>query len=217
MNLADYGSIILRRGWIMILLGALIGVGAFFFSATITPMYRSTVSVLMTPSRTDFGLTQAAVQLLNNRVAYLQSNERAQEVIDQLQLDMEPAFLRSRTDFEAVRDNLTVRFEVRMEDPDVANRVATAWANMFIRINNDLNQESLQQDRVRGELQDAAQASLAFPNRTVNTIIGVLAGVFLGAVIIFVLEYLESAVIRRAADVEYSASMKVLAVVPAEN
>lgn len=200
----------------MILLGVLAAAGAYAFSTTITPVYRSSVTILITPSRTDFGLTQAAVQLLNSRVAYLQSNDRAQDIIDALSLDMEPAFLRSRTEFEAVRDNLTIRIQVNMEDPDTANRIATEWGNMLIRYNNELNQEAQRQDRIRAELQDSAQAGLAFPNKTVNTIIGFLAGFFLGGVIVFVLEFLESAVIRRAEDVEFSTDMKVLAVVPNE-
>ena len=90
MNLIDYGSILIRRGWIMLLLGIIAAGAAFIFSRQMTPVYRATQKVLIVPSRSDFGLTQAAKQTLNNHVAYLDSSRRAAEVIDRLQMDMIP-------------------------------------------------------------------------------------------------------------------------------
>ena len=61
MNLLDYGRIILRRGWIAILLAILAAVAAFGFSKVVTPVYRGTQTVLLVPSRSDLGLTEAAL------------------------------------------------------------------------------------------------------------------------------------------------------------
>ena len=55
MNLIDYGSILIRRGWIMLLLGIIAAGAAFIFSRQMTPVYRATQKVLIVPSRSDFG------------------------------------------------------------------------------------------------------------------------------------------------------------------
>ena len=69
----------------------------------------------MVPSRSDNGLTLAAVQLLQNRAAYVRSDLRARNVIEAVQLDMEPGFLLSRTTIATNRDNLTIQFDVDLE------------------------------------------------------------------------------------------------------
>lgn len=222
MNLIDYGRIILRRGWIAILLAVLTAVAAFAFSQIMTPVYRATQTILIVPSRSDFGLTQAAVQLLNNRRAYLDSDLIAQVVIDSLQLDYTAGYLRGQTTINANRDNLTMQIDVDLpaSTPDEAARliapIAAAWGQELIDYQNELNQSAQQADRIRAQFQDNPRVSKRSPNIQINTAIGAIAGFFLGIVVIFVLEYLESNIIRYREDVERTAEIKVLAVVPVE-
>lgn len=222
MNLAEYGRIILQRGWIMLLLAALAAVASFILSQQMTPLYRSTQTVLMTPSRTDNGLTLAVSQQLNNRVAYLNSDQVAATIIDQLQLDMSPGFLRSRTTVVPNRDNLTIQIDVDLEAPndeaaaELLNPIAAAWGQELIRYQEDLNAVALREDRIRPQAQDAPRLSKLRPNVTIYTAIGAIAGFFLGAVIIFVLEFLESAIIRRREDVTRTVNLPVLASVPVD-
>lgn len=219
MNLLDYGQILVRRGWIMVLLALVTGVSAFLFSQTMQPVYRSTQNILIVPSRSDFGLTQAALQLLNSRVAYLQSESVAAQVIDALNLDMEPAFLRSRTTVTANRDNLSIQIDVDLEansDEEAArfvNPITAEWGNALVRYQEELNQEARREDRIRAQKQDTPKVSLLRPNVRVNALIGAIAGFFVGAVVVFVLEFLESAVVRSRADIE-RVPLAVLAVVP---
>jgi capsular polysaccharide biosynthesis protein len=48
----------------------------------------------------------------------------------------------------------------------------------------------------------------------INTVVGLIAGIFIGGIIVFVLEYLESSIVRRREDVENFADLPVLAIVP---
>ena len=57
--------------------------------------------------------------------------------------------------------------------------------------------------------------ALLRPNVRINVIIGAVAGLFLGAIIVFVLEYLESNIIRRRDDLLRN-EIPVLAAVPVE-
>lgn len=214
MNLVDYGTILVRRGWMIILLAVIAAGAAFLFSRQLEPIYRATQKVLIVPSRSDFGLTQAAIQILNNHVAYLDSSLRAAQVIDRLQLDMTPAQLRSDVTIAADRTSLVIQIDAEHKAPGEAARIAEAWGQLLLEYRNDLNQQARREDRIEARLQDNPVPFRASPNLTVNTLVGLLAGGFVGAVIAFALEYLESSIVRRREDVESAVGLPVLAAVP---
>ena len=214
MNLVDYGTILIRRGWMMILLAVIAAAAAFLFSRQLEPVYRATQKVLIVPSRSDFGLTQAAIQILNNHVAYLDSSLRAAEVIDRLQLDMTPGQLRSDVTIAADRNSLVIQIDVDHKDPGEAARIAAAWGQLLVEYRNEFNQQARREDRIEARLQDNPVPFRASPNVTINTVVGLIAGAFVGAIIVFVLEYLESGMVRRREDVESSVGLPVLAAVP---
>jgi capsular polysaccharide biosynthesis protein len=221
MNILEYVRIIVRRGWIMVVLAIVAGVAAYVFSTQLTPVYRATQTILVVPSRTDNGLTLATIQLLNSRVAYLNSDLVAQSIVDELQLDMQPAELRGKTTISTIRDNITIQIDVDMEAPDgeQASRliapIAAAWGNALIRYQDDLNQKARNEDRITTQPQDSPKVSLLRPQVRVNALIGAVAGFFVGAIIVFILEFLESGIVRRRDDLE-RADLRVLAVVPFE-
>ena len=214
MNLLDYGRILIRRGWIMILLAVITAAAAFLFSRTQTPVYRSTQQILMVPSRSDLGLTEATTRILNNHVAYLRSELRAAEVIDRLQLDMIPGELLSDVTIASNQLSLLIQIDVDLTDPNVANDVARVWGDILIEYRNDLNQRARREDRIEAQKQDNPRAGLLRPNVPVNTVVGAIAGFFVGGIIVFILEFLESSIIRRREDLERSVGLPVLATVP---
>lgn len=220
MNLLDYGRILVRRGWIMVLLAVIAAGAAFVLSRQMTPVYRSSQTILIVPSRPDWGLQQASVQLLNNRSEYLRSSLRAAEVIDSLQLDMEPLVLLGATRVNPKRDDMAIEITVDMpaaSDAEAAallNPITVAWGSRLIQYQDEINQEAQRADRVQARVKDNPTLSRLSPNVMVNTIIGGLAGLFIGAILIFVLEFLDNATLHRRADVERSAQLPVLAVIP---
>ncbi len=218
MNLIDYGHIILRRGWIAILLAVIAAVAAFGFSQVVTPVYRGTQTILLVPSRSDLGLTEAALRLINSRQAYLNSEIRAQEIIDDLQLDMDKGYLLGRTTIVPNRDSLAIQIDVDLPEQHLNSieQIVEAWGQKLIDYQNELNQSSRQEDRIQARIQDNPRAFQLRPNTRIYTAIGAIGGLFLGVVIIFLLEYLESNIIRRREDVENSLDMKVLATVPTD-
>ena len=214
MNLIDYGRIIIRRGWIMILLGVIAAGAAFLFSRQLDPVYRATQKVLIIPSRSDLGLTESARSILNSHVAYLDSSLRAAEVIDRLQLDMTPGQLRSDVTIAADQLSLLIQIDADHGSPDVAARIAAEWGQLLVEYRNDLNQQARQEDRVEARIQDTPTPFQSSPKIMINSIVGLIAGIFIGGIIIFVMEYLESSIVRRREDVENFAGLPVLAIVP---
>ena len=217
MSLVDYARVILRRGWILILLAGIAAIAGYLFSQQQQPVYRSTQQVLMIPSRSDAGLVQAMSRQLQSRVSYLQSEQVAAQVIDELSLDMTPGFLNSRTTVSADDFSLLIQVDVDLEDGEQANVIAQAYGNTLLRYQDALNQEARREDRINTQLQDFPRYSQLRPNVLVNTLIGAVAGLFLGAILVFVLEYLESNIIRHRDDIEMAAELPVLASVPSSN
>ena len=221
MNLIDYGRIVIQRGWIAILLAVITAGSAYAFSQVVTPVYRGSQTVLLVPSRSDLGLTEAALRLINSRQAYLNSTLVAAEIINDLQLDTNPSALLGDTTITPNRDSLAIQIDVDLEvtgdgDIQLINQIVSAWSQQLIDYQNELNQEARQEDRIRAQIQDNPRVFQIQPDTDIYTIIGGIGGLFLGVIIIFLLEYLDSNMIRRRTDVENMAGLRVLASVPSE-
>ncbi|MEL6308858.1 MAG: hypothetical protein AAFQ52_12000 [Chloroflexota bacterium] len=221
MNLIDYGRIVIQRGWIAVLLAVITAGAAFAFSQVVTPVYRGSQTVLLVPSRSDLGLTEAALRLINSRQAYLNSTLVAAEIINDLQLDTNPSALLGDTTITPNRDSLAIQIDVDLEvtgdgDIQLINQIVSAWSQQLIDYQNELNQEARQEDRIRAQIQDNPRVYQIQPDTDIYTIIGGIGGLFLGVIIIFLLEYLDSNMIRRRADVENMVGLRVLASVPSE-
>lgn len=217
MNLTEYGRILWRRGWIIVLCAVLAGAAAFVLSRQQTPTYRASQVLLIQPSRNDLGLTEATTRLMNSYQVYLSSTIIAQRVIDNLQLDRLPGDLLSDVTIQSDRNNLTVQIDVDGQDCGTASRVASEWGNQLVIYRNQENQTVRQEDRIDAIPADAPKCPTSVtPNVAINTIAGVLLGAVAGVVIVFILEYLESSMIRRRDDVERGLELPVLASIPNE-
>lgn len=214
MNLIDYGRILVRRGWIMLLLAVIAAGSAYLLTSRQTPEYTASQRVLIQPARTDNGLTLAVIQLMNSYQVYLDSSEQAQKVIDTLQLDMLPDALLSKVDFATNRDNLTIQIDATLPDVQVAQEVVRAWGNLLVQYRVQENQTVRQEDRVSAVLPDKASVAPAGTRPIIAAAAGGLLGLLLGGVLVFVLEYLESSIIRRREDVERTLDLTVLATIP---
>ncbi len=214
MQLSDYLRILRRRGWIILLLALLTALAAFGFSKMQTNVYKSTLNLLVRPSRTDFGQSQAAKELLKTYEAWLYSSYRAQAVIDELQLDMTAQELLG--DVEVASDNFSFMVSLAVEntDPDLANDIARTWGNQLIQWQQQENDKNRQEDRITIEFRDDPQVALDRPNTRINTLAAFVFGALMGVILIFVLEWLESGVLQRSEDVERYLEIPVIGTIP---
>ncbi len=215
MPLTEYFRILVRRGWILLLMAVLTAAAAFVFSKLQTPIYQSTINVLVQPARTDFGLTQSAKILLRSYVAWMDTDNRAADVIDAMQLDIVPQALRGNVTIASDDSRFVIQIDVENENGDLANDIAKKWAELFVQWRNDENQKQRKEDRVDAVILDEPRYVLDRPKAGINTVAGGVLGLLLGSVIIFVLEYLDSAIIRAAADIERQFNLPVLGAIPA--
>ena len=216
MALSDYFRILKRRGWIIILLAVLTAGAAYGFSRIQPVEYESSLKLLVSPARKDYGQSQAARELLGNYEQWLHSSYRAQRAINSLQLDMKADELLGDVTVASDRLGLIVQLNVENTDPDLANDIARTWGNLLIQWQNEDNDRNLQADRITIEFQDDPKVVGVTPNVNVNTAAGAVFGVLLGIIVIFVLEWIESGVVRRAEDVERYLEIPVVGRIPGQ-
>ena len=217
MPLSDYVQVLYRRGWILVLVAILTAAAAFVFSKLQTPVYKSTIYILVQPSRVDLGLTESAKSLLRSYVAWMDTDSRAGDVITGLQLDQEPEALHGNVTIASDDSRFVIQIDVKNGNGDLANDIAKRWAELFIQYRNDDNQKQRQEDRVNAIILDAPKYVTDSPKTSINTVAGAILGLLLGGVIVFILEYLESAVIRTPTDIERQFSLPVLGAIPASD
>ncbi len=215
MELSDYFRIVRRRGWLIVLLAILTAGAAYGFSKMQDEVYRASVKLIVSPARTaDFGSNQGAKTLLLRYVTWLDSSFRAAEVIDALNLDMEPGTLKGDVSFSADEARFTIQVDVRNTNPENASRIARTWAERLIQDTNENNATQRQEDRVTIELQDNPTVGLYRPNTKINTVAGLIFGSLVGVLLVFALEWMESGTLRRAEDVERLIDVPVIGKIP---
>ncbi len=214
MNLLDYVRILTRRGWIIALAVLITAGAAYGFSKTQTEVYRASQKVLLLPSRNDFGLTETMRILLRSYVEYLDTNAVAQDVITALELDMQPGDLRADSAINSDPTTLTVQIDVDLEDQEVAGRIATAWGQQLVDWRGSENATLPREERINAQLLDTASVGLHRPQTRVNVLAGAILGLLIGGAIVFVLEYLESNIMRRPEDIERVLESPLLATIP---
>ena len=215
MQLQDYARILLKRGWIIILLAILAAGSAYVFSKLQTPIFRSTVTLSTMPSRpSDYGQTLAIKNLLRLYVQQMQSPQITQQVIDKLQLDVTPQKFVSQINFNADESTLTITIEARHALPATAAKIAQTLADVFVSFHNQENLQIDQQDRVLVNVLNFTVPDIFSPKTLTNTLAGAILGALLGVIVVFVLEWLESDIVRTAEDIERVIGVPVLGSIP---
>ena len=214
MELSDYLRIFRQRGWVIILVAVLTAGAAFGFSKMQTEVYKSSLRLLVLPSRTDLGQSLAAKELLRSYEQWLRSGYRAQDVINILQLDMTAPQLLGDISVASDNSSFVIQLDVENTDPNLANDIARTWGNLLIQWINANNDELRKEDRITVEFIDEPQAGLDSPKTEINTAAGGVFGGLLGVMIIFVLEWVESGIVRRTEDVEKYLEIPVIGSIP---
>ena len=214
MDLKDYIRIIRQRGWILLVLAVITAGSAFAYSRMQPTEYESTVKILVSPSRTDFGLTQTVKLLLRNYTQWMSSTKRAQVVIDELGLDMTPDQLLGQVGISADESSFIIQLEVKNSNLDNANDIARTWGNLLIQWVDANNAQLRKEDRINVELVDDPRLSGVSPNVRINTLAGGVFGALVGVIVIFLLEWIDSGILRRKEDVEKYLDIPVIGSIP---
>ena len=214
MEVKDYIRIIRQRGWLVILLAVLTAGSAYTYSKMQPVTYESNLRLLVSPSRTDFGQAQAAKILMRGYTQWMNSGYRAQNVIDILQLDMTPNDLLGNVGIAADDSSFIITLQIKSGDQDLANDVARTWGNLLIQRQNEINAQLRKEDRIGIEFVDNPQPGASSPRADINTVAGAVFGALIGFMIIFLLEWIDSGILRRSEDIERYLDIPVIGSIP---
>ncbi|MBI2849171.1 MAG: hypothetical protein HYX88_03475 [Chloroflexi bacterium] len=214
MQIRDYWIIIAKRWWILLLFIAVAGGAAYGFSKTQQPVYRSSTKLYVTPARPDYGVTLVIQNLLRQYSQQLGSDRFLGRVANDLRLDLPPGDLRRKVTVGGAAENLVIQVDVDDPNPVTAQRIARALAVAFIE-NHQVRMATIDpRDRIDVEMYDDPQpGALDKPKTRVNVMAGVVFGLLLGAITVFLIEYMDDT-IKDSNDVERYIAMPVVGSIP---
>jgi len=214
--LRDYLAVLRKRGWIIILVALITAAGAFVFSKVQTPVYRSSIKLNVIPARLDWGLQQVIKAMMRNYAGQIQSRKNLAQVIERTQLDITPEQLAEKIKVSPIESDLLMQIDVDDYDPILAAQIAQTTAEVFVEQIKVYMLDQDKRDRVEVSIRDNAPPGvLHHPKWKINTIAGLAFGTLIGAIVVFILEWLESDTIRSSEDVERNVGIAVMGVIPA--
>jgi capsular polysaccharide biosynthesis protein len=215
MELTQYLKVLIRKWWMIVLACVVTVVSAVIFSEVQPPVYRSSAILQVIPARYDYGLTLAAEQLLRQFANQIHTTSMAQQVIDELQLDITPDKLLADVTVAPIPEDFLIQIDVNNLHPEEARDVASAFADDFVAFHAAQILDIDRQDRVQIRiLEDAKYGWVHWPKTKTLALAGGVLGLLIGLLLAFGLEYLESDVLRSPEDVERHVGLPVLGSIP---
>lgn len=215
MELSVYVRILLRRGWIPLLIGLAAAVGAFAFAKLAPATYRSGVILQAEPARFEAGMILAAEQLLNQFGNQIQITARAQAVIDQMGLPITTERFLEGVEVIPVPEDFLIRVEVGLPDGDQAVQAANILAEDYVAYHAQAIIDIDPRDRVRiSVLEPARRFWLHWPRARILAPAAGLLGAFLGVLLVLGMEYVDAGVLRSTHEAERRLAVPVLGAIP---
>jgi capsular polysaccharide biosynthesis protein len=215
MEFKDYLSILLKRGWIILLVAVITASSAFVFSKLQTVTYRSSIWLNVWPGRPDWGLQQTIKGLLRNYSGQIKSRDAAEEVISRQQLDMTVESLLDEMTVSPIESDFLLQIDVDDIDPQRAQVIAQSAAEVFVEKIRVQMLDQDKADRVDVNIRDdATPATVFWPKTKLLTLAGGLFGLVAGALVVLGLEWLAKDIIRQGRDVERYTGLTVLGSIP---
>jgi len=217
MELWEYLEVLIRWGWVVVLVTALCTAGALGLGTLQVPRYTSSVEITVTPARLDLGLSQTVVGLLRNYVSSIQSESMARRCIERLGLgDVDATALTSRIQAKATEAEFKISIQATDRDPAFAQRLAQTVADLFV---SDVQAFAARQDPLdrltatilNGGAQPAGQS---WPRKKLLALAGVGGGLVLGLLLALALEWARADVLRAPEDAEAWLELPVLGSIP---
>lgn len=215
MELKQYLRVLLSKWWVIALACVITVTSAVIFSEIQPPIYRSSAILQVIPARYDYGLTLAAEQLLRQFANQIHTTTMAQQVIDELQLDISVDKLLANVTVAPIPEDFLIQIDADGPNPEQARDVAGTFAHDFVAFHAAQIMDIDRRDRVQIRiLEDARYGWVHWPKTKTLAVAGGVLGLLIGLLLAFGLEYLQSDVLRTSEDVERHVGVVVLGAIP---
>ena len=226
VDLSAFARMLLARGWIPLVLGMLGAAGALAVSLIQTPMYEGLTRIRLELSRpSDFAQTQATKELLASNVEDLRTHDMASATTARLGDDWLAAHGLDETTLSQMLDRgwigasadtniYELQVKARHVDPAVAEAISLQWAETYVDRRRKANLQLQLEERVQPVIRDDTSHQQVAPRRKLLGALGLALGLFLGTVLMLLLEFLEQAVLHSRLETERAMGLSVLGQVP---
>jgi capsular polysaccharide biosynthesis protein len=221
MDLLAFARLLLRRGWIALLLLVLGVLAGLVLAMTQSPQYEAVTRVAVEPARqADYGQAQAAKEIMRSYTQDVRTFDMAEAAAAQLgeewlsenELSAEALYWMIGVGSDtSVYD---IEIKARAETPETAVQVAEKWSLAFVDRREKANREIALRERVAVKVRDLTTWRQTKPRRKLMAGAGGVLGLALGALLMLVIEYVTRAVVRHEGDAEQITGAPVLGRLP---
>ena len=206
--------VLLSKAWIIAISAAVLGLGAFIFSAfVLDKQYQSTAQMYII-SRQNEGTTtysdlQTSTQLVKDYKVLVTSRPVLEQVIGNLGLDVSSSQLEQCINVSIATDSRVLTLTVTSNDPYVSKMIVDSLAD----VSAERICSVMQLDGANIFEYGNIPASPSSPSVSKYTAIGALLGIVLSAAVIIII-YLVDDSIKNSDDVMESLGLSTLALIP---
>ncbi len=203
MDLRAYLDILWRRGWIILQVAVLAGVGAFGISLKQTKIWEATVHISAVPAIPDSSATDTAQDFLTNFVDDIDTQDMASQVIARAQLDMTPGDLLGKITVSAVPEDFLIRIDGRDQDPQVATQIVSTMAQIFTNKWVAYYNTQDEADRIAVKIVDSVIEPVVYrPVPLESAAAGLVMGALIGVLIVLALDWMEGDILATPATIQ---------------
>lgn len=214
VNVGELLTVLVSKWWI-ILLSAMVSAAVFFFGTKlfVVPEYESVTKIFVLSQENGNYLTSTDLQLSSyltkDYAELIKSRTVAEEVIEELQLDMSPESLMGMVYVQIKSDTRVVAIVVKNSDPKLAQQLANAIRVVSARQIVDV----MGVEAVNVVDEANLPESPSSPNLTKNVLMGCAWGCLVAIALILLLHLMDDS-IKSVDDVEKYLELTVLASIP---
>ena len=215
VDLGKIFRLIIKNIWIIVLCAVLVaGLLLGYAVAFVTPTYEAEISMYINNSSNKNGVVNAsdlsvALKLVTTYVNIVKSDSVLDQVIEELDLNMSAATVRTMLTAEAVDETEMFRVRIAHEDPEMAAKIANTIGQIAPKKITEII------DGSSAKIVDMAKVPTkqASPDYVKTTILGLLIGTALSIAVVVIRDFMDVR-IKSEEDLAEISSEPILGVIP---
>ncbi|WP_129676922.1 YveK family protein [Candidatus Chloroploca sp. Khr17] len=213
MQLRDYGLVLAKRWWVVVLTLVAAAVAAYGVSKLIPQTFRSQAVYLALANQADNGLNIVLRNSMNSYRELVMQPDVLDQISQEIGLDISGERWMRDVNIQPRPDEQKIIIEV--DAPTLAQSMAMADAvgNRLVAEVNRINATLEGTARINVQRIQQARLTAIQPNTRINVLAGALLGLMLGVLLAYVLEYLDDT-LKSSSDVERFVGLTTLGAIP---
>ncbi|PDV99113.1 YveK family protein [Candidatus Chloroploca asiatica] len=213
MQLRDYGLVLAKRWWVVVLTLVAAAVAAYGVSKLIPQTFRSQAVYLALANQADNGLNIVLRNSMNSYRELVMQPDVLDQISQEIGLDISGERWMRDVNIQPRPDEQKIIIEVDAPTLDQSMAMADAVGNRLVAEVNRINATLEGTARINVQRIQQARLTAIQPNTRINVLAGALLGLMLGVLLAYVLEYLDDT-LKSSSDVERFVGLTTLGAIP---